>query len=84
MLGTYRPIFNKFCEGHENKEFLSLHEAEVECLQSGVCTGLFDNCGEHKSFYLCNQHNSHEPSRCGSILYLPPGKSYLMNSLIRI
>ena len=72
----YRPIFNEFCDGASHIEFKSLEEAEDECSKRENCIGLVDNCGEGKSFYLCYPHQSKMPSRCGSVLYLAPGKLY--------
>ena len=83
LLGLYSETANKYCRTNGRNEISSygdysqLYTAQAACMGDDACFGVYDLCGDGKTFQLCNAAMSIAQSGCGSILYQRKGKSFI-------
>ena len=70
LVDVYYETTNAYCKRNGNSNsFSELVAAKANCSADDNCIGISDNCGEGKSFKLCNAPLSLVPSACGSVVY---------------
>ena len=83
LLGLYSETANKYCrtngrnEISSNGDYSQLDTAQAACVGDDACFGVYDLCGDGKSFQTCNASMSIGQSGCGSILYQRKGKLFI-------
>ena len=83
LLGLYSETANKYCRTNGRNEisldgdYSQLDTAQASCMGDDTCFGVYDLCGDGKTFQLCNAAMSIAQSGCGSILYQRKGKSFI-------
>ena len=88
LLGLYSVTANKYCSINGGNEISShgyysqLDTAQASCMGDDTCFGVYDLCGDGKTFQLCNASMSIGQSGCGSILYKRKGKLFIYFRLL--
>ena len=60
---------NTYCEPPQTQTFQKLVDAQQECTKDGICTMVYDRCGNGNEFYYCTGEPAIKQSTCGTILY---------------
>ena len=88
LSGLYSETANKYCRTNGRNEisldgdYSQLDTAQASCMGDDTCFGVYDLCGDGKTFQLCNASMSIGQSGCGSILYKRKGKLFIYFRLL--